>query len=51
MSKLYWIVVILICGSALWITEKAFSQITTITLPDGKVLTCTTLPSGNVVCG
>ena len=51
MSKLYWIVVIVLCALALWGTEKAFSQITTIVLPDGKVLTCTTLPSGNIVCG
>jgi hypothetical protein len=51
MSKLYWGITILICALALWGTEKAFSQITTVVSPDDKVLTCTTLPSGNIVCG
>jgi hypothetical protein len=51
MSKRYLISVIVICALAIWGIEKTFSQITTVVLPDGKVLTCTTLPSGNIVCG
>lgn len=51
MTKIHVIFIVVMCALAIWSTEKAFSQITTIMLPDGKVLTCTTLPNGTVVCG
>jgi|APGre2960657373_1045057.scaffolds.fasta_scaffold265983_2 hypothetical protein len=50
MSKLYWIVVIVVCGLALWVTEDVFSQDTTIILPDGSIVRCIETVNGIVSC-
>ena len=40
MNKIYWIFVIVMAALAIWGTDKAFSQTTTIFAPDGSVTVC-----------
>lgn len=50
MNKIYWIFVIVMAALAIWGTEKAFSQTTTIFAPDGSVTVCQVSSNGTVVC-
>lgn len=50
MTKIHVVFIVVMCALAIWGTEKAFSQITTILSPDGSVVVCQTMPNGTVVC-
>lgn len=50
MSKVYWLFIIVMAALAIWGTEKAFAQSTTILGPDGSVTICTTGSNGIVIC-
>lgn len=50
MSKIYWIFVIVMAALAIWGTEKALAQTTTILAPDGTVTVCQVSSNGTVVC-
>ena len=50
MNKVYLIFVIVMSALAIWGTEKAFSQTTTILAPDGSVTICQTGSNGIVIC-
>jgi len=40
MNKIYWIFIIVMAALAIWGTEKAIGQTTTILAPDGTVTVC-----------
>ena len=42
MSKIYWLFVIALSALAIWGTEKALADTTTIFAPDGTITICTT---------
>lgn len=42
MNKIYWVLIIVIAALAIWWTEDALAQTTTILAPDGSVTVCTT---------
>lgn len=42
MNKIYWVFITVLAALAIWGTEQAFSQTTTIFAPDGTVTVCTT---------
>ena len=42
MNKIYWIFIIVMAALAIWGTEKALADFTTILAPDGTVTICTT---------
>jgi hypothetical protein len=50
MSKIYWIFIIVMAALAIWGTEKALAQSTTILAPDGSVTICQTGSNGIVIC-
>ena len=50
MSKIYWIFVVVMAALAIWGTEKALAQSTTILGPDGSVTICQVHPNGTVIC-
>ena len=50
MSKIYWIFVIVMAALAIWGTEKALAQSTTILAPDGSVTICQVGSNGIVIC-
>ena len=50
MNKLYCIFIVLIAALAIWGTEKALGQTTTILAPDGSVTICQPGPNGIIVC-
>ena len=50
MSKIYWLFVIVMAALALWGTEKALAQTTTILAPDGSVTVCQVGSNGIVIC-
>jgi quinol-cytochrome oxidoreductase complex cytochrome b subunit len=50
MSKVYWIFIVVMAALAIWGTENALSQTTTILAPDGSVTVCQVSSNGIVVC-
>jgi hypothetical protein len=50
MNKVYWLFVIVMASLAIWSTENAFSQTTTILAPDGSVTVCQVGSNGIVIC-
>lgn len=48
-NLLYWFSILILAAIAIWATEKAFSQTTTILAPDGSVTICQ-VTNGIVVC-
>ena len=50
MSKIYWIFIVVMAALAIWGTEKAFSETTTIFAPDGSVTVCQVGSNGTIVC-
>ena len=50
MNKVYLIFVIVMAALAIWGTEKALGQTTTILAPDGSVTICQTGSNGIVIC-
>jgi hypothetical protein len=50
MNKIYWLFIIVMAALAIWGTDKAFSQTTTILAPDGSVTVCQVGSNGIVVC-
>jgi len=50
MNKIYWIFTVVMAALAIWGTDKAFSETTTIFAPDGTVTVCQVSSNGTVVC-
>jgi hypothetical protein len=50
MSKVYLLFVIVMAALAIWGTEKALAQTTTILAPDGSVTICQVGSNGIVIC-
>ena len=50
MNKIFWIFTIVMAALAIWGTDKAFSETTTIFAPDGTVTVCQVSSNGTVVC-
>ena len=50
MSKIYWIFIVVMAALAIWGTEKALADTTTIFAPDGTVTVCQVSSNGTVVC-
>jgi len=50
MNKVYLIFVIVMAALAIWGTEKAIGQTTTILAPDGSVTVCQIGSNGIVIC-
>ena len=50
MNKIYWVFIIVMAALAIWGTEKAFGETTTIFAPDGSVTVCMTSSNGIIVC-
>ena len=50
MNKVYLIFVIVMAALAIWGTEKALGQTTTILAPDGSVTVCQIGSNGIVIC-
>jgi hypothetical protein len=50
MSKVYLIFIIGMAALAIWGTEKALGQTTTILAPDGSVTVCQVGSNGIVIC-
>ena len=50
MSKVYLIFIIVMAALAVWGTEKALGQTTTILAPDGSVTVCQVGSNGIVIC-
>ena len=49
MNKVYWLFIVVMAALAIWGTEKALAQTTTILAPDGTVTVCTT-SKGMIIC-
>ena len=49
MSKVYLLFIIVMAALAIWGTEKALAETTTIFAPDGSVTVCTT-GQGMIIC-
>jgi len=50
MTKIYWIFIVIMAGLAIFWTEQAFSQTTTILAPDGSVTVCQVGSNGIIIC-
>jgi hypothetical protein len=50
MTKIYWIFIVIMAGLAIFCTEEAFSQTTTILAPDGSVTVCQVGSNGIIIC-
>ena len=50
MNKIYWIFVIVMAALAIWGTEKALADTTTIFAPDGSVTVCQVGSNGMIIC-
>jgi hypothetical protein len=50
MSKTYWVFIVVLAALAIWGTEKAMSQTTTILAPDGSVTVCQVGSNGVIIC-
>jgi hypothetical protein len=49
MSKTYWVFIVVLAALAIWGTEKAIAQTTTILAPDGSVTVCQ-VNGGVIIC-
>jgi hypothetical protein len=49
MSKIYWVFIVVLAALAIWGTEKAIAQTTTILAPDGSVTVCQ-VSGGVIIC-
>jgi hypothetical protein len=49
MSKTYWVFIVVLAALAIWGTEKAMAQTTTILAPDGSVTVCQ-VNGGVIIC-
>lgn len=50
MTKIYLIFIVVMAALAIWGTEKAIGQTTTILAPDGSVTICQVGSNGIVIC-
>ena len=50
MNKYHWIFIVVMAALAIWSTEKALAQTTTILAPDGSVTVCQVGSNGIVIC-
>ena len=50
MNKIYWIFTIVMAALAIWGTEKALADTTTIFAPDGSVTVCQVGSNGMIIC-
>lgn len=49
MNKIYWVFITILAALAIWGTEKALGQTTTILAPDGSVTVCQVY-NGTIIC-
>jgi len=49
MSKTYWVFIVVLAALAIWGTEMAIAQTTTILAPDGSVTVCQ-VNGGVIIC-
>ena len=49
MNKTYWVFIIVLAALAIWGTERAMGQTTTILAPDGSVTVCQ-VNGGVIIC-
>jgi len=49
MNKTYWVFIVVLAALAIWGTEKAMAQTTTILAPDGSVTVCQ-VNGGVIIC-
>jgi hypothetical protein len=49
MSKTYWVFIVVLAALAIWGTERAMAQTTTILAPDGSVTVCQ-VNGGVIIC-
>ena len=49
-KTIYWIFIIVMAALAIYSTEKALGETTTIFSPDGSVTVCMTSSNGIIVC-
>jgi hypothetical protein len=49
MNKTYWVFIVVLAALAIWGTERAMAQTTTILAPDGSVTVCQ-VSNGIVIC-
>jgi hypothetical protein len=49
MNKTYWVFIVVLAALAIWGTEKALGQTTTILAPDGSVTVCQ-VSGGVIIC-
>ena len=50
MSKIYWVFIVVLAALAIWGTERAMAQTTTILAPDGSVTVCQVCSNGVIIC-
>jgi hypothetical protein len=50
MNKTYWIFIVVLAALAIWGTERAMAQTTTILAPDGSVTVCQVSSNGVIIC-
>ena len=49
MNKTYWVFIVVMAALAIWGTERAMAQTTTILAPDGSVTVCQ-VNGGVIIC-
>ena len=49
MNKTYWVFIVVLAALAIWGTERAMAQTTTILAPDGSVTVCQ-VNGGVIIC-
>ena len=49
MNKTYWVFIVVLAALAIWGTERAMGQTTTILAPDGSVTVCQ-VNGGVIIC-
>jgi hypothetical protein len=49
MNKTYWVFIVILAALAIWGTERAMAQTTTILAPDGSVTVCQ-VNGGVIIC-
>ena len=50
MNKTYWVFIVVLTALAIWGTERAMAQTTTILAPDGSVTVCQVGSNGVIIC-
>ena len=50
MNKTYWVFIVVLAALAIWGTERAMAQTTTILTPDGSVTVCQVGSNGVIIC-